>query len=215
VRIEARLAFWGAIIAGGRRRADADLRNVRSQGASVFKKFLRQTLLRFNAPHIQRTAGLTHRMGRAGGAGNRLGCPVPEALPQAGINRAVGPKTPRHAAIAYVPLIHVIFSTKDRAPIFDPCVRPAIQAYLATVTNRWRAGSMPMGNLHEVSRQVAACRENPTSEGHSCSSKPQTPKLDPVGFPKPTQMYRQAASAGKLWGLPTRRFAARWQHESS
>ena len=30
-------------------------------------------------------------------------------------------------------LVHVIFSTKDRAAILDPFVRPALHAYLATV----------------------------------------------------------------------------------
>ena len=30
-------------------------------------------------------------------------------------------------------LIHVVFSTKDRAPDLDPAIRPALYAYLATV----------------------------------------------------------------------------------
>ena len=30
-------------------------------------------------------------------------------------------------------LIHVVFSTKDRAPILDSSIRPALNAYLATV----------------------------------------------------------------------------------
>lgn len=30
-------------------------------------------------------------------------------------------------------LIHIIFSTKDRAPVLDSAVRPALHAYLATV----------------------------------------------------------------------------------
>jgi len=73
-------------------------------------------------------------------------------------------------------LIHVIFSTKDRAPIFDPCVRPAIQAYLATVTNRWLAGSMPMGNPHEVSRQVAAWPRKPDKRRPFLLVKTSNPK---------------------------------------
>jgi REP element-mobilizing transposase RayT len=31
-------------------------------------------------------------------------------------------------------LIHVVFSTKDRAPLLDPEIRPTLHAYLATVT---------------------------------------------------------------------------------
>jgi REP element-mobilizing transposase RayT len=30
-------------------------------------------------------------------------------------------------------LIHIVFSTKDRAPILDASVRPSLHAYLATV----------------------------------------------------------------------------------
>lgn len=30
-------------------------------------------------------------------------------------------------------IVHVVFSTKDRAPVLDPTVRPALHAYLATV----------------------------------------------------------------------------------
>jgi putative transposase len=30
-------------------------------------------------------------------------------------------------------LIHVVFSTKDRAPLLDPAIRPDLHAYLATV----------------------------------------------------------------------------------
>ena len=30
-------------------------------------------------------------------------------------------------------LTHIVFSTKDRTPVLDPAVRPALQAYLATV----------------------------------------------------------------------------------
>ncbi|MEI7929526.1 MAG: IS200/IS605 family transposase [Verrucomicrobiales bacterium] len=30
-------------------------------------------------------------------------------------------------------LTHIVFSTKDRAPVIDPVVRPALHAYLATV----------------------------------------------------------------------------------
>jgi REP element-mobilizing transposase RayT len=30
-------------------------------------------------------------------------------------------------------LTHIVFSTKDRAPVLDPVVRPALHAYLATV----------------------------------------------------------------------------------
>jgi putative transposase len=30
-------------------------------------------------------------------------------------------------------LIHVVFSTKDREPVLDPAIRPALYAYLATV----------------------------------------------------------------------------------
>ncbi|MDB6140032.1 MAG: transposase IS200-family protein [Verrucomicrobiaceae bacterium] len=31
-------------------------------------------------------------------------------------------------------LTHLVFSTKDRAPVLDPVVRPALHAYLATVS---------------------------------------------------------------------------------
>ena len=30
-------------------------------------------------------------------------------------------------------LIHLVFSTKDRAPVLDPTIRPALHAYLSTV----------------------------------------------------------------------------------
>ena len=30
-------------------------------------------------------------------------------------------------------LTHIVFSTKDRAPVLDATVRPALHAYLATV----------------------------------------------------------------------------------
>ena len=30
-------------------------------------------------------------------------------------------------------LVHIVFSTKDRTPVLDAAVRPALQAYLATV----------------------------------------------------------------------------------
>jgi putative transposase len=30
-------------------------------------------------------------------------------------------------------LIHIIFSTKDRAPLLDPAIHPDLHAYLATV----------------------------------------------------------------------------------
>jgi putative transposase len=38
----------------------------------------------------------------------------------------------RSQSLSYV-LIHVVFSTKDRAPILDSSVRPAVNGYLATV----------------------------------------------------------------------------------
>jgi putative transposase len=36
-------------------------------------------------------------------------------------------------SLAYL-LTHIVFSTKDRAPVLDPVVRPALHAYLATVS---------------------------------------------------------------------------------
>jgi putative transposase len=44
-------------------------------------------------------------------------------------------------------LTHIVFSTKDRAPVLDATVRPALHAYLATVTRKvdcecFRAGGV-------------------------------------------------------------------------
>ena len=44
-------------------------------------------------------------------------------------------------------LIHIVFSTKDRAPVLDATVRPALHAYLATVARNvdcecFRAGGV-------------------------------------------------------------------------
>jgi len=44
-------------------------------------------------------------------------------------------------------LTHIVFSTKDRSPVLDPVVRPALHAYLSTVARNadcecFRAGGM-------------------------------------------------------------------------
>ena len=71
---------------------------------------------------------------RAVGAYGILVCRFPGALPQAGINRAFGPKIKRAMpqSLSLV-IVHVIFSTKERRPFLDPDTRPKLHAYLATV----------------------------------------------------------------------------------
>ena len=49
-----------------------------------------------------------------------------------------------------------------------------------TVTNRWLAGIMSRGNLHEVSRKVAACQRKTDKRMQSLPVK--TPRPDLVGF---------------------------------
>ena len=50
----------------------------------------------------------------------------------------------------------------------------------STVTNRWLAETMQMGNLHEVSRKVAAWQRKPDQRMQSLLVK--TPRTDSVGF---------------------------------
>ncbi len=48
-------------------------------------------------------------------------------------------------------LIHVVFSTKDRAPILDSSIRPALNAYLATVArSAMKDGDMKDGDRQDV-----------------------------------------------------------------
>jgi len=44
-------------------------------------------------------------------------------------------------------LIHVIFSTKDRAPLLDDTVRPALHAYLATVARNTNCECYRVGGV--------------------------------------------------------------------
>jgi putative transposase len=95
------------------------------------------------------------------------GFTIPGALPQAGMNRAVGPgwghgfRPPVHAGnrravglkLVAMPqslsliVIHVIFSTKERRALLDADTRPKLHAYLATVARNagcecYRAGGV-------------------------------------------------------------------------
>jgi len=44
-------------------------------------------------------------------------------------------------------LVHVIFSTKDRAPVLDASVRPALYAYLATVARNAKCECYRVGGV--------------------------------------------------------------------
>jgi len=44
-------------------------------------------------------------------------------------------------------LTHVVFSTKDRAPLLDPAVRPALHAYLATVSRNANCECFRVGGV--------------------------------------------------------------------
>ena len=66
-------------------------------------------------------------------------------------------------SLSYI-LVHVVFSTKDRAPTLGAAVRPALQAYLATVARNagcecYRVGGTA-DHVHlavRLSRTTAAC----------------------------------------------------------
>jgi len=49
-------------------------------------------------------------------------------------------------SLAFV-LVHVIFSTKDRAPVLDASVRPALYAYLATVARNAKCECYRVGGV--------------------------------------------------------------------
>jgi putative transposase len=49
-------------------------------------------------------------------------------------------------SLAFV-LVHVIFSTKDRAPVLDAFVRPALYAYLATVARNAKCECFRVGGV--------------------------------------------------------------------
>ncbi|MCB1093912.1 MAG: IS200/IS605 family transposase [Verrucomicrobiae bacterium] len=44
-------------------------------------------------------------------------------------------------------LTHIVFSTKDRAPLLDPAVRPALHAYLATVSRNANCECFRVGGV--------------------------------------------------------------------
>ena len=68
-------------------------------------------------------------------------------MPQAGINRTVGPKLTAMPQSLSLVIVHVIFSTKERRPLVDTDTRPKLHAYLATVARNagcecYRAGGV-------------------------------------------------------------------------
>lgn len=44
-------------------------------------------------------------------------------------------------------LIHLVFSTKDRAPVLESEIRPALHAYLATVTRNADCACFRVGGV--------------------------------------------------------------------
>ena len=81
-------------------------------------------------------------------------------------------------------LIHVVFSTKDRAPTLDTSVRPALHAYLATVARNagcecYRVGGV-VDHVHlaiRISRTMAIAQlveELKTSSSKWLKTQPPT-----------------------------------------
>jgi hypothetical protein len=67
---------------------------------------------------------------------------IPGESPQAGINRAVGPKLIAMAQSLSLVVIHVIFSTKERRPLIDADTRLKLHAYLATLARNATPGKL-------------------------------------------------------------------------
>jgi putative transposase len=49
-------------------------------------------------------------------------------------------------SLAFV-LVHIVFSTKDRAPVLNPSIRPALYAYLATVVRNAKCECFRIGGV--------------------------------------------------------------------
>jgi REP element-mobilizing transposase RayT len=82
-------------------------------------------------------------------------------------------------------LVHVVFSTKDRAPVLDDVVRPDLYAYLATIVRNNESECLRVGGVADhvhlaIRLNRSANVSNLVAEVKSSSSKwlkSQSPKL--------------------------------------